>query len=84
MVNNTGIAIGDVNGLASKPGGRRVHEVDSSMFDLTMSINTRSVFLDCKYALAQFLSQEPLAEIAEAIEREVGSSMLPAPEVSPP
>lgn len=32
------------------------------MFDLTMSINTRGVFLGCKYALAQFLSQEPLPE----------------------
>lgn len=50
----------DVNGLADQPGGRRVHEVDTSLFDITMAINTRGVFLGCKHALTQFLAQEPL------------------------
>lgn len=59
MVNNAGIAI-DVDGLAAKPGGNRLHETATETFDLTMSINVRGVFLGCKYAIAQFLKQDPL------------------------
>ena len=59
MVNNAGIA-NDVAGLVAKSGGTRIHETETGTFDLTMSINVRSVFLGCKYAIAQFLKQEPL------------------------
>lgn len=59
MVNNAGIAI-DVDGLAAKPGGNRIHETATETFDLTMNINVRGVFLGCKYAIAQFLKQDPL------------------------
>lgn len=59
MVNNAGIAL-DVDGLAAKPGGIRLHETVTKDFDLTMSINTRGVFLGCKYAIGQFLKQDPL------------------------
>lgn len=30
------------------------------LFDQTMNINVRAAFLGCKYALAQFLAQDPL------------------------
>ena len=59
LVNCAGVAMADVDGLASQPGGVRAHEVDTALFDTTMAINTRGVFLGCKYALRQFLSQEP-------------------------
>ena len=59
MVNNAGIAL-EVEGLAAQPGGIRVHETATSTFDKTMEINTRGVFLGCKYAIQQFLAQEPL------------------------
>lgn len=59
MVNNAGIAL-DVDGLAARPGGLRVHETPTETFDLTISINTRGVFLGCKHAIAQFLKQKPL------------------------
>ena len=59
MVNNAGIAK-DVEGLVAKLGGTRIHETETATFDLTMSINVRSVFLGCKYAIAQFLKQQPL------------------------
>ncbi|KAF8866591.1 NAD(P)-binding protein [Acephala macrosclerotiorum] len=60
IVNCAGIANADVDGLAAQPGGVRVHELQTSSFDNTMAINTRGVFLGCKYALQQFLAQEPL------------------------
>lgn len=60
MVNNAGISL-EALSLASQPGGLRIHETPMSTFDLTMSINTRGVFLGCKYAIAQFLKQPPLA-----------------------
>ena len=59
MVNNAGIAI-DVDEIAAKPGGSRIHETATATFDLTMNINVRGVFLGCKYATAQFLKQDPL------------------------
>jgi NAD(P)-dependent dehydrogenase (short-subunit alcohol dehydrogenase family) len=59
MANNAGIAL-DVAGLAAQPGGLRVHETLTENFDLTISIITRGVFLECKHALSQFLKQQPL------------------------
>ncbi|TVY83716.1 2-(R)-hydroxypropyl-CoM dehydrogenase [Lachnellula suecica] len=59
MVNNAGIA-NDVAGLAAKVGGVRLHETPTETFDLTLAANTRGVFLGSKYALAQFLAQDPL------------------------
>lgn len=35
------------------------HETDEGLWDTTMRINTKSVFLGCKYALAQMLAQDP-------------------------
>jgi NAD(P)-dependent dehydrogenase (short-subunit alcohol dehydrogenase family) len=60
MVNNAGIAP-EVNDIAAQPGGLRVHETLTETFDRTMNINVRGVFLGCKYAIVQFLAQEPLA-----------------------
>ncbi|RDW66428.1 NAD(P)-binding protein-11 [Coleophoma cylindrospora] len=59
IVNNAGIAP-DVHFLATQAGGRRVHELSTSVFDLTMRVNARGVFLGCKHALQQFMKQEPL------------------------
>lgn len=59
MVNNAGVAP-EIFGIAAQPGGLRAHETPMETFDTTMRINTRGVFLGCKYALAQFLAQEPL------------------------
>jgi NAD(P)-dependent dehydrogenase (short-subunit alcohol dehydrogenase family) len=59
MVNNAGIAP-DTDGLATQQGSIRVHEMQTASFDLTMSINTRGVFLSCKYALLQFPAHDPL------------------------
>lgn len=36
-----------------------LHLTDESTWDLTMRVNVKSVFLGCKYALAQMLEQEP-------------------------
>jgi NAD(P)-dependent dehydrogenase (short-subunit alcohol dehydrogenase family) len=60
MVNNAGIAP-EVNDIAAQPGGLRVHETLTETFDRTMNINVRGVFLGCKYAVVQFLAQEPLS-----------------------
>lgn len=51
MVNNAGI--GDQN-LGP------VQQADEEVYDLIMKVNARSVFLGSKYAVAQFLRQEPL------------------------
>lgn len=59
MVNNAGVC-GELLGIVSQPGGLRVHETAMETFDRTMNVNTRGVFLGCKYALEQFLAQEPL------------------------
>jgi NAD(P)-dependent dehydrogenase (short-subunit alcohol dehydrogenase family) len=59
IVNNAGVAP-EIFGIAAQPGGLRAHETSMKTFDTTMRINTRGVFLGCKYALAQFLAQEPL------------------------
>jgi len=52
MVNNAGISI-----EARLPGP--VHECDIETWDTTMAVNSRSVFLGCKYATAQMLKQDP-------------------------
>lgn len=36
-----------------------LHEADEELWDATMRINSKSVFLGCKYALAQMLQQDP-------------------------
>lgn len=59
IVNNAGIAP-EVNLIAAKPGGIRAHETPMELFDQTMNNNVRAAFLGCKYALAQFLAQDPL------------------------
>ena len=59
MVNNAGIAP-DILGIAAQPGGLRAHETPTDTWDSTMKVNTRGVFLGCKYALQQFLVQTPL------------------------
>ncbi|KAH8666188.1 hypothetical protein BGZ61DRAFT_498579 [Ilyonectria robusta] len=42
-------------------GPKPIAETDDSTFDKTMAVNSRSVFLGCKYAVRQFLKQEPHA-----------------------
>lgn len=59
MVNNAGVAP-EVDTLTTRPGGLRLHEMQSGTFDRTMSTNLRGVFLGCKYALAQFMAQDQL------------------------
>ncbi|KAK7724527.1 hypothetical protein SLS57_004282 [Botryosphaeria dothidea] len=55
MVNNAGISI-----ESSHPRVLRCHETPEGDYDKTMAINTKGVFLGCKYALAQMLRQDPL------------------------
>ncbi|CAL5867400.1 uncharacterized protein PFLUO_LOCUS1619 [Penicillium psychrofluorescens] len=52
LVNNAGISI-----EARTPA--LCHLTDESTWDTTMRVNTKSVFLGCKYALTQMLGQEP-------------------------
>ncbi len=59
IVNNAGVCP-EIFGITAKPGGLRAHETSLDIFDITMRVNTRGVFLGCKYALAQFMAQEPL------------------------
>ncbi|KAL9076217.1 MAG: hypothetical protein Q9157_003752 [Trypethelium eluteriae] len=49
MINNAG-----TGGIEATP---KVHEMSDDAWDFTMRVNARSVFLGCKYAIAQFLSQ---------------------------
>jgi NAD(P)-dependent dehydrogenase (short-subunit alcohol dehydrogenase family) len=53
MVNNAGIAI-----EARSPAP--IHTTAEETWDTTMNVNAKSVFLGCKYAIAQFLAQLPL------------------------
>ena len=53
MVNNAGIGGTEHHGM--------VHEMTEETWDNVMNINSRSVFLGCKYACAQFMTQEPHA-----------------------
>lgn len=52
MVNNAGITL-----EAQSPGP--IHETADSTFDTTMSVNSRGVFLGCKYAAQQMITQDP-------------------------
>ncbi|KAL0256099.1 hypothetical protein SLS55_008491 [Diplodia seriata] len=52
MVNNAGVSF-----EAKTPAV--LHLTDDKVWDDTMRINARSVFLGCKYAIAQMLKQEP-------------------------
>ncbi|KAL4937840.1 hypothetical protein BDV06DRAFT_232323 [Aspergillus oleicola] len=52
LVNNAGISI-----EARRPAV--LHLTDEETWDTTMRVNAKSVFLGCKYALAQMLRQEP-------------------------
>ncbi|KAJ5279994.1 NAD(P)-binding protein [Penicillium angulare] len=54
LVNNAGISI-----EARLPAV--LHLTDEATWDTTMRVNLKSVFLGCKYALAQMLAQEPHA-----------------------
>jgi len=55
LCNNAGISVESthVRPLA-------VHETSEEDWDRTLAINSKSVFLGCKYAITQFLAQEPL------------------------
>ncbi|KAF2803405.1 putative 2-(R)-hydroxypropyl-CoM dehydrogenase [Mytilinidion resinicola] len=50
LVNNAGV------GEHNYP---RLHLMDEAIWDKTMAVNARGVFLGCKYALVQFLKQPP-------------------------
>ncbi|GMG07047.1 unnamed protein product [Aspergillus oryzae] len=52
LVNNAGIA-------ADTRNPTRVHETDEHAWDTMLRVNTTSVFLGCKYGIAQMLKQEP-------------------------
>ena len=52
MVNNAGIGIETTKPLP-------IHETPDSTYDTTMSVNSRGVFLGCKYAAQRMISQEP-------------------------
>ncbi|KAI9039303.1 SDR family NAD(P)-dependent oxidoreductase [Aspergillus affinis] len=52
LVNNAGVAL-----ETRRPG--KVHETDEDLWDTTMRVNAKSVFLGCKYGTAQMLRQEP-------------------------
>jgi NAD(P)-dependent dehydrogenase (short-subunit alcohol dehydrogenase family) len=55
IVNNAGIALESTH---ARP--RRCHETSEDDFDKTLAINTKGMFLGCKYALKQMLEQEKL------------------------
>ncbi len=52
MVNNAGIAT-EIRNLLP------IHETADSTYDTTMAINSRGVFLGCKYAAQQMITQDP-------------------------
>lgn len=53
MVNNAGVGGSENQGS--------VHEMTEESWDNVMETNSRSVFLGCKYACAQFMGQAPHA-----------------------
>ena len=53
MVNNAGVSLEVRNSFLP------VHETLDSTFTATMSINSRGVFLGCKYAAKQMITQDP-------------------------
>lgn len=52
MVNNAGIGLEVRNSLP-------IYETPDSIFDTTMAVNSRGVFLGCKYAAQQMITQNP-------------------------
>ncbi|KAB2574600.1 Short-chain dehydrogenase/reductase SDR [Lasiodiplodia theobromae] len=52
MVNNAGVS------LRTNPP-KPLHLTDDSIWDATMRVNAKGVFLGCKHAIAQMLKQEP-------------------------
>lgn len=52
MVNNAGIAPEASKGIPSP-----IHLCAETTWDLAMTVNAKSVFLGCKYAIAQMLAQ---------------------------
>lgn len=52
MVNNAGISP-----EATTPA--MLHEMQEDIWDKTMRVNAKSVFLGCKFAIRQMLAQEP-------------------------
>lgn len=54
LVNNAGISL-----EAGKPPAK-VHETPEYVWDTTMAVNAKSVFLSCKYATLQMLQQDLL------------------------
>ncbi|OQV07653.1 hypothetical protein CLAIMM_12056 [Cladophialophora immunda] len=72
MVNNAATILKPNPGIGAEinknlnPSGvrRRIHETPLAIFDATHAVNARGVWLGCKYALAQFLSQEPSPEFS--------------------
>ncbi|KAI0158362.1 NAD(P)-binding protein [Xylariaceae sp. FL1272] len=53
LVNNAGV------GLEALRPPAQVHNTDEDLWDKTMLVNTKSVFLGCRYSIAQMLAQEP-------------------------
>ncbi|KAK8218936.1 hypothetical protein HDK77DRAFT_35428 [Phyllosticta capitalensis] len=55
LVNNAGISV-----ESSHERVMRCHETTEADWDKTLAINTKGVFLGCKYGIAQMLKQQPL------------------------
>ena len=52
LVNNAGISV-----ESTHPRALRCHETSEEDFDRTMAVNTKGMFLGCKYALKQMLAE---------------------------
>lgn len=52
LVNNAGVGLEALRPLAM------CHQTDEDLWDTTMRVNSKSVFLGCKYAIAQMLTQD--------------------------
>jgi len=58
MVNNAGVALEQ----SQAGGAKRMHETDEKIFDGSIKVNSKGVWLGCKYAIAQMLKQDIIAE----------------------
>ena len=58
IVNNAGISI-----ESSKPAA--IQDTSDETYDTTMRVNAKSVFLGCKYAAKQMITQEPWAQTGD-------------------
>lgn len=52
LVNNAGISI------ESQSKTAKLHETSEDTWDITMAVNVKSIFLGCKYVIAQMLKQD--------------------------